>query len=112
MKSLKSKDLIRDDGRIRGCDSNIAKMTVLEVIYCRIFVWKTIPDMIIYDNKEFFIEFLKGLRSLLYLIINIGCIPFYPIILPIVYSKSIKRAKAEVEKYRKANDEMHRRFKE
>ena len=84
------KEYIRDNGEIRKCDSNIAKMSVLE--YIRYFVKWRCWFPVCRPNKNDF----KGILQILMFFLQI--IPFF-IIPSLLYArKRIKKAKVKVEK--------------
>jgi hypothetical protein len=86
-----AKDYIRDDGRIRMCDSNLAKMNIFEGIY--------------YNSKVYY-EYMCELPgvtkdALWYTFIfinNFMILISFPITLPIFAYFRIRNAKKEVQK--------------
>ena len=82
------KEYIRDDGRVRLCASNIAKMNILESMYYHRFrLWDNIVDAIV------------DLISRLYILVNVLCIFILPIAYPIMAWLEIRKAKKEMERY-------------
>lgn len=90
------KEYIRDNGKIRHCDSNVAKMNVFE------YWWNV-------DRTDLGKDILKGLREgikmfgegFLLLLQSILAIPLYPVFEIIRAFIAIRRSKKEVEKYKK-----------
>ena len=67
------KDFIRDDGKIRKCDSNLSKMNIFKFIYCYVFHWgyfRQIFSYIYESSKESF-------GSLFCLLYNLIVLFFY-----------------------------------
>ena len=44
-KRIVKKDFIRDDGKVRYCDSNMSKMNILEFMYYHVFHWGTLVKL-------------------------------------------------------------------
>ena len=88
------KKYIRDDGRVRLCASNIAKMNILESMYYHRFrLWDEIKYTI------------GDLISHLYIFVNLLCIFILPVAYPIMALREIRKAKKEMERYaRRHND--------
>ena len=80
------KDYIRDDGEVRLCDSNIAKMNVFELMYYHRH--RTMGDVI-----ECAKEFLPAL-------VNMATIIILPVVYPIFCYRRILSARKEVERCR------------
>lgn len=96
---FKSKTLLIDNDEdtnfkdeIRPCNFNYARMTPLELMYCKVFMWKSIQRNI----KGSFEELIEGLKQFLWQLFNFLTIPFLPIMLYIYTVKEIKHAKNEV----------------
>lgn len=93
-KVIRGKEYIVDDGKIRRCDSNIAKMSVAEYTYYYIFQWGVFQEIIVYyiwdSLKKFSAYFVAFLMNVLELIIS-------PIAIPIIGYRRIKEAKRVVE---------------
>ena len=89
---FKNKEFIMDKGKIRCCLLNECKMTVREHLYCRIFLWKSIP----YDIKILFKDFVNNLKELIISIINVLFLPYFIILFPFESRKAIKEAKQSV----------------
>ena len=80
------KDYIRDNGHVRLCASNVAKMNLLESMYYhRLVMWANIVDAI------------NDLRKHLYIIINVLIIFTLPVIYPIMAWWEIHKAKKEMD---------------
>ena len=86
------KEYIRDEGRVRLCTSNIAKMNILESMYYHRFQ--------LYHNV---IEAIKEFIGHWYLLVNIFIIFTLPIAYPIMTWREIRKAKKEMERYAKKN---------
>lgn len=92
-----SKDFIRDNGKVKRCSTNIAKMNMLEFIYYMLFHWGCIQDIVvdiidcIKDGFEYLVGILIGVLQLILL-------PLFLIIWSVVH---IKRAKKECAYYDK-----------
>lgn len=89
---LKKKEFIRDKGKIRRCLLNECKMTVMEHLYCRVFIWKSIP----YDIKMLFKDFINNLKELGISLINIVLLPYFIVLFPFESRKTIQEAKQSV----------------
>ena len=84
------KEFIRDNGKVRICSSNIAKMNIPEYMYhCRFRLWNNICDSI------------KELLESWNIIINMFLILLLPIYYPIMAYIHIKESKKEVAANRK-----------
>jgi len=80
-----SKEYIRDNGRVRMCASNVAKMNLFEgMYYYRYRVWENIIDAI------------NDLKKHWYIIINLFIVVILPIVYPIMAWWEIKKAKKEL----------------
>lgn len=91
------KDFIRDEGKVRYCDSNMSKMNIFEFMYYYIFHWGYFLEIFSYV-AESFVEFFKnGFR----LIWNLIFLIFTPITLPLCAITRIRNAKKWVEKANK-----------
>ena len=94
-----TKNYIRDNGKIRYCNSNIAKMNIFEYI---LFDIKTlyfrsileIGKQLFNDSKIFAIDFVNNLFSLILFIL-------FPITLPLRAIIGIRSAKKELEKQKR-----------
>ena len=80
-------EYIKDNGRIRQCDSNIAKMNILQYFYH--FALRRIPSLYLEKLVELGVRIWESL-------LIIGVIVFAPIIIFIEIILDIKRAKAHV----------------
>lgn len=96
---FKSKTLLIDNDEdtnfndiIRPCDYNYARMNSLELMYCRLFMWKSIQRNI----KGSFDELVEGLKQFLWHIWDLSLVPFLPITLYIYSKREIEKAKIEV----------------
>jgi len=82
-----TKEYLRDQGRVRLCTSNVAKMNLFESMYYHRFrVWNNIIDTI-NDLKEHW-----------YIIINLFIVVILPIVYPIMAWWEIQRARKEMER--------------
>lgn len=86
---------IRDKGKIRNCDSNIAKMSIYEYIKFQLIQEKFLG----YAIKVTCSDFLETLKELSVGIMNIVFLIFFPITLTVQGYLKIKRAKLTVKKY-------------
>ena len=86
-----------EDGKIRWCVSNIAKMNIFEHAYLN-FTQNHIIREAIFDTVE---QFKEGFLNLLWAIINTLLIIIFPATLLISAYHNIKRAKKQVEKNKK-----------
>ena len=83
-----TKDYIRDDGKVRLCTSNIAKMNIFESMYYhRYRMWENI------------VEFIDDLKESVYLIRELFIIIILPIMYPIMAWWEIKKARKEVKRH-------------
>jgi alanine dehydrogenase len=81
------KEYIRDDGKVRCCESNIAKMNVIEYMYhMRFRLWQNIVTAI----KEFLDSW-----SILVNMLLIVALPIYYPIMAIQHIRSAKKAVKE-----------------
>lgn len=90
-----SKTLLIDEdenNQIRPCYYNYARMTTLEFLYCKIFIWKSVQRNIICAFKEV----IEPIKEISWFIFNIITIPLLPISLYVYAIKEIKKAKNEV----------------
>lgn len=85
---------IRDEGKIRNCDSNVSKMNIFQVIYCYIFHWGYF--------QETFAYIYESLKEVLFnsfeLICNLCCLIFTPITVTIYGVTRIKNAKKRMKR--------------
>lgn len=92
---FKNKSLLIDkdeNDKIIPCDYNYARMTILEVIYCDIFIWKSLQRTIKYQYKYM----IAGLGDFLYHFSQLLLLFILPILLYISARKNIKEAKEQV----------------
>jgi uncharacterized membrane protein len=89
---MKNKDYLLDDGRIRNCETNIAKMNLLEYIWFDLFHNKILKDSI-EDTIE---QYQTALTELFFAVFNTLMIIFFPITLFVKGIAVIKRAKKRV----------------
>lgn len=90
------KDFIRDDGKVRLCTSNLAKMNVLEFMWYKKdwlsegigFVWEQLQE---------------GVPLIAAATVNFICLVLTPITYPIAAWYQIRRAKKEVEVYKNSS---------
>lgn len=83
------KDYLTDDGKVRGCYKNYAKMNVFEYVYYSIFHWNRYK----YACKTIAKEFIELISSFLILFIDLIAFIFYPIFLLIQGFFVIRKAK-------------------
>lgn len=91
------KDFIRDEGKIRKCDSNLSKMNIFEFIYCYVFHWRYFKEILSYIT-ECFAEFFKYGGAL---VCNLLFLIFTPITLVLSAIIQIKNAKERCNKNKK-----------
>ena len=89
-----TKDFIRDDGKVRGCDSNIAKMNVFEMIYYR-------RELLFYNIRDAAGTFAEGCGMVAFATLNFAILIMFPITLPIAAWWYIRQAKKEVARHLK-----------
>lgn len=82
------KEYIRDDGKVRNCDSNIAKMNVFEYMY---YMRHTLKDNIVSTIQEFLDNW--------HILVNMLLIIALPIYYPIMAIEHIRSAKKSVKEY-------------
>lgn len=92
------KDYLLDDGKIRRCDLNIAKMNIFEYSLLMITEWNYFKDMF-EALQNTFVEFCK---MSFYFIVNLIFLIFSPITLLVLAFIKIKKAKKTVEKEKEA----------
>ena len=86
------KEYLRDDGRVRLCTRNVAKMNLFESIYYHRFrMWENIIDLIS-DIKENW-----------YIVINLFLLVISPVVYPIMAWWEIQRARKEMKQHIKDN---------
>lgn len=86
------KDFIKDEGRIRNCDSNLAKMNLIEFAYCYVFHWGYFKKVFGYI-WECMNEFLKYGFGIIY---NTTVLLLTPITLLLCGFFQIKNAKKRI----------------
>lgn len=79
------KDFIRDEGKVRACTSNIAKMNILE------WMW--------YRQDLFVDQLYEGTKSVFYGFVGLLLLISIPIRYPISAYIDIKHAKEEMKEY-------------
>ena len=84
------KDFITDDGKIRNCESNNAKMNIFE------WIWYRKEDRILLFLSDSLEQFKEGSFLLLASILNLSMIIFFPITFPLIAYINIKEAKKQV----------------
>ena len=92
---FKNKTLLIDEdenNQIIPCNYNYARMTILEVMYCDMFIWKTVKRTIKYQYRYM----VTGLEDFLYHFSQLLLIPIMPILLYISARKDIREAKEQV----------------
>ncbi|HDK7194838.1 TPA: hypothetical protein PTV74_003145 [Clostridium botulinum] len=87
---MKDKGYIKDDGKIRNCYTNIAKMNLLELMYCRLFLWDWNIISILCEDLE---DVIDGFKSLLKFVWDILKIIFLPITLIVSSTIILKQIK-------------------
>lgn len=87
------KEYIRDEGKVRGCSSNIAKMNLFECIYHEVFTWHFFK----YAFAGIGEELKEGIVNMWYGLSNIVLLMLFPFTLTIKAVCDIKRARKEVE---------------
>lgn len=85
---------IRDDGKVRGCAINIAKMSVLEYIYYSLFHWGYLQNSICRVLKYI----LKLIEAVLHLGLESIKLIMFPIFIIIYAILHIRTNKKWVEK--------------
>lgn len=90
------KEYIRDDGKIRNCNSNIAKMNIFEYMWMDVFRNGFFSTMFKYYILENGIEAAKYLGAFL---LNLIMFILFPVALTIRAYSNIKSAKKSVEKH-------------
>ena len=88
-----SKEYIKDDGKVRKCASNLAKMNMLEWVYHYFKDWNGLSEI-----KYHFIEDVKNLCIH---VIDLLLVVFFPIIVIIKAIVSIHSAKKEYMRWKK-----------
>jgi len=88
------KEYIRDDGKVRECTSNIAKMNIFEYMFYR----KAIILRTLRDSLQ---NLFEGLHLVVYGVINLLIILTLPISYPLAAYMNIRRAKKEMELHEK-----------
>lgn len=91
---LKNKEFLITNSKIRHCTLNESKMTVLEYMYCMIFVWKTVPKKI----KGLLIDLLKNGLEFIVSLVSVCLLPLSFILFPYESYKAIQKAKKEIYK--------------
>lgn len=86
------KDFIRDDGKVRLCDSNFAKMNVFEFMWYKRSWFSEGVGFVLEQGKE-------GTFLIFAAIVNFLCLVFSPIVFPIFAWLQIRNAKKEMEVY-------------
>ncbi|OMD66904.1 hypothetical protein BSK50_30475 [Paenibacillus odorifer] len=88
---LNKDKFILDDGKIRFCRSNIAKMTVWEYCYFEL----TDRNILGYTLKESLKNGVEGIKCLIFCFCELLSILLFPIVLPTVAYKAIKKEKKQ-----------------
>jgi hypothetical protein len=91
---LKNKDFLMTNNKIRHCTLNESKMTVLEYMYCMIFVWKVVPKKI----KGLLMDLLENGLEFIVSFVSVCLLPLSFIIFPYEAYKAIQKSKKEVYK--------------
>lgn len=93
MKMFKNKNFLMYKDKITPCLLNECQMTVIEHMYCKIFVWKSIPR----DFKILVKDMIKGLIDFFACLSGIVISPItFIIILPLESFRTIEDAKRKV----------------
>ncbi|APH20859.1 hypothetical protein [Clostridium botulinum] len=87
---MKDKNYIKDDGKIRNCYSNIAKMNLLELMYCRLFLWDWNIISILLEDLEDVIDGFKSLLKFIWDVLKIILLPITLIVTSTIILKQIK----------------------
>lgn len=70
-----NKDFIKDNGQIRNCSSNIAKINVLELMYVKVFQWNFLK----YIFHTYFECIKTTVLDIIVLLINTILLILFPI---------------------------------
>lgn len=91
---LNNKEILRDDNnKIRPCAFNYVRMNTFELMYCRLFIWKTISKNI----KCSFLEMIENFKEFIIRLIDLCLIPIsFIFMFPVACYKDIKQAKETV----------------
>ena len=91
------KDFIRDEGKIRKCDSNLSKMNIFEFIYCYVFYWGYFNQILsyIWESAKESANYLFGLTY------NLIVFLLTPITLILCAIIQIRNAKERCNKHKK-----------
>lgn len=81
---------IRDDGKVRGCAINIAKMNVLEYIYYSIFHWRYL-QISIYKIFKYSLKLIGLVLDLGLEIIKLIMFPIFIVIYAILHIRENKK---------------------
>lgn len=92
MDFIKKDKFIRDKGKIRFCDSNIAKMSVFEYIKFQLFQ----QEFLQYATEQTLSDLWSGIKETSVAILNIFYIIIFPVTLTIQGYLVTKRAKVKV----------------
>lgn len=92
---MKDKNYIKDDNKIRNCYTNIAKMNLLELMYCRLFLWNWNIISILIEDLEDVIGGFKSLLKFIWDIFKIILLPITLIVTSAITLKQIKRNSKE-----------------
>ena len=94
MEKIFIKKFIYDDGKVRRCTSNIAKMNVFEWIYFYIKDWGCFRDIWYFFNEMLF-KLIDGFKNIGLFVINIIMLIFLPVTLFVAGYLEIKKARKE-----------------
>ncbi|HID0767998.1 TPA: hypothetical protein ACXDAZ_002527 [Clostridium botulinum] len=87
---MKDKNYIKDDDKIRNCYTNIAKMNLLELMYCRLFLWDWNIISMLLEDLEDVIDGFKSLLKFIWDILKIVLLPITLIVTSAIILKQIK----------------------
>ncbi len=99
------KDFILDNGKVRNCESNNAKMNVFE------WIWYRKEDRILLFLQDSTEQFKEGFILLLASVLNLSMIVFFPITFPLIAYINIQEAKKQVTIHEKYSKPLADRFK-
>lgn len=99
------KDFILDNGKVRNCESNNAKMNIFE------WIWYRKEDRILLFLSDSVEQFKEGFILLLASVLNLSMIVFFPITFPLIAYINIREAKKQVAIHEKYSKPLADKFK-
>lgn len=99
------KDFILDNGKVRNCESNNAKMNIFE------WIWYRKEDRILLFLSDSLEQFKEGFILLLASVLNLSMIVFFPITFPLIAYINIREAKKRVAIHEKYSKPLANKFK-